>query len=136
MEVPQRRAGLPTKRSAKNPVTLNLLAELKVRGFEPAAELLKVIRRAWEELDAADEAKEIALQDDSDLKPEAKISALLSHKNEVHRNLHLIRQTTADLMQYAYPKLKAIEVRASDEDGKLFASFSAVMAELGKLDKE
>ena len=57
-------------------------------------------------------------------------------KDDVHRNLHLIRQTTADLMMYAYPRLKNIEVRATDEEGKLFASFSAVMAELGKLDKE
>lgn len=127
---------MPAKRQAKNPITLNLLAELKVRGFEPAAEMLKVIQRAWKELDAADEAREMALSADSEMKPESKIAALMSAKNEVHRNLHLIRQTTADLMQYAYPKLKAITVQANDEDGKLFASFSAVMAELGKLDEK
>jgi len=106
-----RKAGTP------NRLTLDLIETLQEKGFDPAAELIRVNIEAWKEYNRASEIFD-AIQDKRiayDLVPLT--------ESEASTYLKIAQDSAKDLMKYVYPQRKAVEL--SGQNGKdLFQSFN------------
>ncbi len=102
--------GTPNKR------TLDLMAILEEKGYSPVAELIEVGALARLEYERSAEIFD-AIQDkraDYDMVP--------LNESTAPTYLKIMQSSAAELMQYAYPKRKAVELSAPG-GGDLFQSF-------------
>lgn len=93
-----REKGTPNKR------TQELVDILEEKGFSPASEIIRLYRRAWKEYRRYDEIYD-AIQDE---RTNHEIKVPLTYDAIPHLKLAL--DAAKELMNYVYPKRKAIEI--------------------------
>lgn len=112
-----RRPGTPKtggrKKGTPNAITLDLIQTLRAKGFDPVAELIEVHREAMN------------LYHDKCKKQKGFGAGPC---------LDTAARAAGDLMQYVYPKRKAVELTGAD-GANLFQSFSDMVKELAKEEK-
>lgn len=105
--------------------SMNLLATLKLHGYEPMAQQLEIIAEAWFHYKRATAIVEAATPAD-----------MLTMKYQLAREdmfkfLVLLKSANAEILNYAYPKKKSVQF--VDESGKNpFETFADMVRSMGQ----
>lgn len=103
----ERRGG--RAKGAMNKISLDLLEELRAKNFNPAAELVEIIKDARDEYARSQEIHD-AIQENRD---EAKIKGYFADTGPAY--LGIAAKACADLMKFVYPTRKAIDHTSGGE---------------------
>ena len=102
----ERRGG--RKKGALNKKTLDLIETLSAKGYDPVAELIRIAAIAEKEYERADEIFDAIQARRHDLK------LVPLSESTAPTYLKIMQASASDLMNYVYPKRKAIELTGKD----------------------
>lgn len=108
------------KKGTTNRRTRELLEILDQLGFEPLTEIIRVNREAWKEYDRCSEIHDALQENRFQLGMKS-----LVEETDAPKYLKLAESSAAEVMQYTFPKRKAVE--HTGENGKPLEATQVVL---------